>query len=520
MIEVELPDGTVIEFPDDTAPETMKSVAQKAAGSKAPAASGGRGSLDVLNEMVLGKHAPTAEQPGIARSALEGFSQGATFGFGDEMKAAVRGGIDSLRTGEPFGEAYDAWLGQTRGDLDAAREAHPVAAYGAEIGSAMLAPGGAMKGGATLAGKAARGAVAGGAAGAAYGFGAGEGGAVERAKSAAVSGAVGAAGGALAPVAVRGVEKLADSRALRKAVDVAADTAPTPAANKAASRALYKGMEQRGVVFGDDASVRLLGGLVEDLGPRFDSDVAPKTMRKVAGLADKAENGLSLNGLMNTREKLGTIGLDLGSEGAAAKAALSRIDTFIDGILDTDAAGDVVGLGADWKQARKLWKQAKNSERLQAVIDNAALAENPALSIQNGFRAILRNPKKAATFSAQEKAVMREVINDSKSGNLFQRLLGRGTGLTRQVVATIAGNALGGPIGAALGSAAATKLGSISKGMAGDAAIAAAERARNFASSGGLQALPPPAQMPGLENAMGRLLPQPAAAGASNLWNR
>jgi hypothetical protein len=462
---------------------------------------------------------PPEAQPGLARSALEGFSQGVTFGFGDELKAAVRGGIDSLRTGEPFGEAYDAWLGQTRGDLGAAREAHPIAAYSAEIGGSLMLPGGAVKG-ATTAAKVGRGAVAGGAAGAAYGFGSGEGGGLERAKSAAVTGAVGAAGGALAPVAMRGVQKLADGRAMTKAVDAAADAAPTPAANQSASNAIFKSMEKRGVRFEDDASVRLLGGLVEDLGTRFDSDVAPKTMRKIAGLADKAEHGLSLNGLMNTRSVLGSITTTPGPEGAAAKVALKRIDTFINGVLDTDATGDVAGLADDWQHARKLWKSFRNSERLQAVIDRADMAENPALSIRNGFRAILNNPKKAAFYSNQEKAVMRQVVNDSKNGNLFQRLLGRGTGLTRQVVGTMVGSALGGPIGAAAGSAAATKLGAVTKEMAGDTAIAAAKRARNFASSGGLQSLPPPAQMPQLENAMGRLLPRPAAAGASSFWNR
>lgn len=174
MIEVELPDGAVIEFPDGTSPETIKAV--------------------------LGKGIPKKEAPGFLGSAIHGAAQGLTFGFGDEMKAALRGGIDSLRTGEPFGEAYDAWLGQNRGDLEQAREAHPVAAYGGEIVGATLPLGGAGMAarGAPMAARMAAGAGTGAAQGAAYGYGAGEG-TEDRLRDALVSGLIGGGVGAAIP---------------------------------------------------------------------------------------------------------------------------------------------------------------------------------------------------------------------------------------------------------------------------------------------------------------------------------
>jgi hypothetical protein len=172
-----------------------------------------------------------------------------------------------------------------------------------------------------------------------------------------------------------------------------------------------------------------------------------------------------------------------------------------------------------FRQARTLWKQLRKSEKLQEIVANAELKDNPALAIKNGFRSILTNKSKRATYSAAELQVMRQVVSDTRAGNWVQRLIGYGTGLSRQVVATTAGHALGGPAGAAIGSMVATKIGSVAKEAASDTALAAGDRAARFVAGGGRYALPPPSDAMFLQNAL-RRANQPAAVGANSLSSR
>ena len=135
-------------------------------------------------------------------------AQGLTFGFADEIEAAVRAAFDS-------GKTYAEVVKDVRGQIDSFRDRNPGAAYGTEIAAAVLPtiaaqfiPGlgqAATAGRATqlmrAAGmgsgsqRAARVAGTSGAQGALYGFGAAEGNPVERLPSAAASGVMSAVAG-------------------------------------------------------------------------------------------------------------------------------------------------------------------------------------------------------------------------------------------------------------------------------------------------------------------------------------
>src|SRR5688572_3060006 len=101
MIEVELPNGAIIEFPDGTAPDVMKSVAAKASGKQ-----------DFRGEGLAGTR---------AGAAITGAAQGLTFGFADEAKAGLRS-LPALFTDADFGETYDRKLTQERNVLAQMRE--------------------------------------------------------------------------------------------------------------------------------------------------------------------------------------------------------------------------------------------------------------------------------------------------------------------------------------------------------------------------------------------------------------
>jgi len=144
---------------------------------------------------------PARNDPGGVSAFVTGASQGMTFGFGDELVAAIMAASPNI--------TYDQALQIQRQIVENANRARPKSTMAGEIlggaASSLATTGAALGYGATLAGKAGLGALAGGIEGGAYGFGTGEGGFQNRATNAAKSGALGAGVGALAPAAMAGI---------------------------------------------------------------------------------------------------------------------------------------------------------------------------------------------------------------------------------------------------------------------------------------------------------------------------
>jgi hypothetical protein len=466
-----------------------------------------------------------ANPQNMAQGMMRSGQQGLGFGLGDEFNAGVAATEDWATGRAGFGEAYDSRLEDERAMLDQFRTDHPVAAYGSEIAGALAVPGGTMKAGAKVGENALRLGGVSALQGALYGGGAGEGGLASRARSAAVGGALGGATGAAVPYVLKGAQAALGRGATRKAIDAAADAAPEPASLARQSGALYEKARQSGVVVKSDAMRPLLDD-ISSVGS-LDDDFTPDALKVIGRLTSKLEAGdLPLGelealhrraGLAITKNRIA----NPADAGAAGKIA-QKVDEFMMNIPDDAViakAGEKDEAVETFRQARTLWKQYRNSERLQEIVAKAEIAENPAGAIRSGFRSILNNKNKRATYSKAELQVMRQVISDTKAGGWVQRLIGYGTGLTRQVVATSAGYGVGGPIGAALGSAAATKIGSVAKDAANDAALAAGDRAARFSATGGQYAQPAPQLLPNFENAL-RVGQKTAAPVGVNLWNR
>jgi hypothetical protein len=188
-IEVEGPDGTIIEFPDGTTPEVMKGVMAKRY-SKTP-----------------------RESVGTVPAALEGIAQGVTFGFADEIEGGARALYGKL-TGDqrPISELYSEGVSKPRGRAKDAALTNPWAFYAGEIGGGFALPGGlaragisgplARSAGQSLARRSVAAAKEGAAYGAAYGAGKSEGGPVNMLTDAGIGLGTGAAVGSLIPGAV------------------------------------------------------------------------------------------------------------------------------------------------------------------------------------------------------------------------------------------------------------------------------------------------------------------------------
>lgn len=128
-------------------------------------------------------------------AVVHGITQGATLGFADEIAAGMAATVRRpFSGGRSWRELYDEQLAEERGNLSAAREAHPVLGYGSEVAGAIGTGTGILRGVGQLAprlGSGQRLTATGATEGALYGAGTSEEGG--RGTGAAIGGTVGAA---------------------------------------------------------------------------------------------------------------------------------------------------------------------------------------------------------------------------------------------------------------------------------------------------------------------------------------
>lgn len=115
MIQVQAPNGDIVQFPDGTADDVMASAMRKKYGKPADS-----GNWDIPSEAV----------------------DMLTFGLAKKGAAAARGAIDTLVDGGTYGENYDRQLAKLRGQQDAYGEAHP---YRKKVGQGLGIAVGAAK---------------------------------------------------------------------------------------------------------------------------------------------------------------------------------------------------------------------------------------------------------------------------------------------------------------------------------------------------------------------------------------
>jgi hypothetical protein len=140
-VDVKLPDGRTVQFPDGVTPDVIERTTQHLMGTDAES------------------------QPSVVGSALRGVVKGATFGFGDELRAgtdALVQGVGNLFRGGPtikdvvaretgagggrmtMGQAYDASLAASREQDRRDVEVNPVSTVAGQVaggvGSTVLAP--------------------------------------------------------------------------------------------------------------------------------------------------------------------------------------------------------------------------------------------------------------------------------------------------------------------------------------------------------------------------------------------
>ena len=244
MIEVEAPDGTIVEFPEGTPREVMQRAmaqrfplptpepppgvmihgAQRSEIAGRPDMAVDRSGMDPQQQHRAARALRMRADEPEALSRMTPFFQGISLSGGDELVSGAFAGVQGLR-GRDAGEEYRFAQEVQRQRLDRERAERPVqSAVGQIAGNLALAPiamsaGPAMQG--SLARQSATGAGIGAGFGAVEGFLAGDEG--ERGRSAAVGTGIGLVAGGATPFAIsgarnvaqRGLDALSTNRALR-----------------------------------------------------------------------------------------------------------------------------------------------------------------------------------------------------------------------------------------------------------------------------------------------------------------
>ena len=185
MIEVELPDGTIVEFPAGTSNETIRSALQKK--FSAPAVSNDGPPIITPEQAQAGVNRGQERTSGFlfGDDNPDNLNAGEALGTllnigGESMTLGLVGDEAAAKADELIGRgSYDERLQKYRNDESVAWRDHPALSMGAVMAPAAIPGLGIMKGaaaGASLPAKAIYSGILGGLAGGTYGFMEGEGG--------------------------------------------------------------------------------------------------------------------------------------------------------------------------------------------------------------------------------------------------------------------------------------------------------------------------------------------------------
>lgn len=270
--------------------------------------------------------------------------------------------------------------------------------------------------------------------------------------------------------------------------------APSTEELKQAAVGMKEAAVGSGVVVKPDAYVDMMADLESSLlKQKLDPTLHPDAHRVFNLLSEDIGKPLDVEDLMIARRLIGvpqrTVAPELADQRRIAQLMEERLDDFVDNLQPKDLAeGDPLRVSGNLAQFRKLWSQAKKSEAIEQVISRAELA---ASGFENGlrteFRALLKNPKRLRGFTADEKKIMRQIV-EGTGGQKALRLLGKlsfgtrgGTNFLGGTIGMAAGSQVGGPVGALIPPA----IGYLSQKGADAAARAAAQRVRGLAATGG-----------------------------------
>jgi hypothetical protein len=423
---------------------------------------------------------PSTPMVSPTRAALEGAADAATFGFGDEIGAALDAGNNGIGN---FGQRYQDALNKRRARLEIARDQRPVTTLAGEVAGAAALPVGAGARGGSLAARSIRSAITGAGAGAAYGYGSGQG-AEDRLQGAGYGAAIGAGTGAVAPAVARGAARLVGNRPTT--------VGPSIDDLRQAAHTLYDVADQAGVVLKPTTLQKIATIVaVRAKAAGIDPDVHPKATGALRRLISDAASGQGVT--LRQMDTLRQIVRDAGSGADAGERRIASIlteglDEQLNRLRPSDvSAGDLrTGLTA-LRGARQTWSRMRKGEDVETMFERARNAAGAnytqagfETALRQQFRALANSAARMRAYTPEEQAAIKKVVRGAPVTNVL-RLIGKAAprGAVSSMPAVFATAVFGPVVGAGVVGG-----GEIAKRAATARTISAAERVGEMARSG------------------------------------
>ena len=428
MIEVELPDGTILEFPEGMSREDMKAAVQKYTGQGAqPSQRNADGTYgqppqgtvvnpdtgQMTNRDLLRQNAPVSQ----SRAAGLGYQSGFALSADDEMMGLL-GNVEGALRGDPRGVG-DFRREQYRAMQEANQAAFPKTTLTGQVGGAVLNP--ALRGKvgpapvqAAMNPTTVRGGMAlGGGIGAVEAFNDAEGDVLDRAKAAPA----GAATSMLFSGIASGAARLGNKTV--KAFFEKADEAPTVENLKAAKNAAYNAVKKSGLQFdGDEMQGLSARAKVLAENADFDDIADPQTAAVLRTLQKREGVPVSLDRLDRLRQTL----WDRYNRGD--EPLILDMIGEIDGLINSRAEGNALMAAARDANAKysklKLLDNAFRKASLQTA--GAGSGGNILNKYRQAVTRIITNPKEARWFTPEEIKTMEGFVYGGNAENVLRKI--------------------------------------------------------------------------------------------------
>jgi hypothetical protein len=245
---------------------------------------------------------------------------------------------------------------------------------------------------------------------------------------------------------------LAKNRAIKKSI---VDAAPDRELLKDTSRAVYKELDESGVMIKPQGYKQLVNQLDSSLKEaKFKPRLAKNTDDVLKEFKSELGNAQSLSDIDSLRQAAqGSIsGMATPNDKRLIGVMVDTIDDFL---ADADPKHFTKGtikpseIMPKYRAAQDLWGRAKRSELIEEAFEKAGTAKS---GFENGlrdeFKRVLRNKKQRRFFKPKEIEAMKEVVQGTTASNI-SKLIGR-FGFSEGLATNIIGGSISTTAGAKL----------------------------------------------------------------------
>lgn len=232
---------------------------------------------------------------------------------------------------------------------------------------------------------------------------------------------------------------------------------PTIEQLSADASAAYKRAQDAGVVVSEESFGGFKKKVTDSLAEEgLDSSLHPDTTAALKRVSE-TEGAVSLQQLETLRKIANDArGSVKPADSRLASKIVDDIDDFVDGLGTKDVLSGDPKAASALAEARNLYSRKKKAEEIEQLIHRAELsapnfsASGMENALRTEFRALAKNEKRMRRFTKEERAAIEKVAKGGATENAL-RMLGKfaPTGAVSGVLSSGAGFLAGGPLGAA-----------------------------------------------------------------------